>query len=162
MPVTPSSVELYDFRLEIPKTVPQPPKRSQQLTREIRRQSGWSQRQLAVVLGITHPTVRALEEGRSRPGDAKLIEKLTEVDAVVSRVFAIAGQDASETTRILCSKASEGNQSAVELLEIGRPAEAYLAAMDVANLSRRAGLMNGLWSARAGEGTHDISTAELT
>lgn len=161
MPIDATRAGIYDTWVRVPELIPRPSPRSQRLTREIRRQTGWSNRQLARVLEISHPTVRALEEGRSRPGDSELLARLVEVDAVVSRVSMLTGQEVSETRRILESGPSGSGRSPVELLRTRQPSEAYLAAMDVIRPPERSPLMSGVWASRAGEGTHDLSDAEL-
>ncbi len=160
MPIDTARAGIYDTWVRVPELIPRPSPRSQRLTREIRRQTGWSNRQLARVLEISHPTVRALEEGRSRPGDSDLLARLVDVDAVVSRVFMLMGQDASETRRVLESAPDTG-QSPAELLRARQPSEAYLAAMDAIRPPERSPLMSGFWASRAGEATHDLSAAEL-
>jgi DNA-binding transcriptional regulator YiaG len=162
MPVDLTKVGIYDTRVRVPELTTRPSPRSQRLTHEIRRRTGWSNRQLARVLEISHPTVRALEEGRSRPGDTEVLARLVEVDAVVSRVFMLTGQEASETQRVLESKPLGGRQSPVELLRSRQPSVAYLAAIDVIRPPERSPLMTGIWASRAGEGTHDLSAVGLT
>ena len=161
MPVNPARDGIYDIRVRVPELISRPSPRRQRLTQEIRRQTGWSHRQLARVLEISHPTVRALEEGRSRLGESEVLARLIEVDSVVSRVFMLTGQDANETRRVLESGTSGSGPSPVELLRTRQPSEAYLAAMDVIRPPARSPLMTGIWASRAGEGTHDLSTAEL-
>lgn len=161
MPIDPVRAGIYDTRVRVPELIPRLSPQSQRLTREIRRQTGWSNRQLARVLEISHPTVRAIEEGRSRPGDGELLARLVEVDAVVGRVFMLMGQDAGETRRVLESVPPDAGQSPAELLRTRQPSQAYLAAMDAIRPPERSPLMSGFWASRAGEATHDLSTAEL-
>jgi len=151
---------IYDTWVRIPEQVTRPAPRSQRLVREVRRRTGWSNRYLAHVLGITHPTVRALEEGRSKPNDHVLLERLLEVDAVVERLFILAGQDPNETRRVLETAPSSGRPPASELLRARQPAESYLAALDVIRPPQRTPLMSGFWPSLAGDSTHDLMSAE--
>lgn len=161
MPIAPARLGIYDPWVRVPAVVPRPSPRSQRLTREIRRQTGWSYRQFARVLQISHPTVRAIEEGRSRPADGEVLARLVEVDAVVSRVFLLTGEDAAETRRLLEHTAHDGGKSPIDLLSERQPSAAYLAAIDAIRPAERSPLMSGFWASRAGEGTHDLSTAEF-
>lgn len=161
IPINTDRTGIYDTWVRVPEFVPRAAPRSQRLTREIRRLTGWSNRQLARVLEISHPTVRALEEGRSRSGDTDLLARLVEVEAVVSRVFLLTDQDTSETRRLLESAAPNTGKSPADLLQARQPSEAYLAVVDAIRPPERSPLMSGFWSSRAGEATQDLSVADL-
>lgn len=159
MPVATVKSGIYDTWVRLPEPTAKQSPRAQRLTAQILRQTGWSNRRLAWVLEISHPTVRALGEGRSRPGDVDLFARLAEVESVVSRIGVLTGEDAGETRRVLELGATRGQPSPIELLRARRPAEAYLAALESLRPPERAPLMTGFWAARAGEGTHDLSAA---
>ena len=118
--------------------------------------SGWSQRALAQILHVSHPTVAALAHGRSEARAGDLFERLNEVHAVTERVNLIAEQDVSETKRLLTSP-SESGEIAMELLSQRRPAEAYLAALDVLHHRRGMSGMQSVWPARMGQATVALS-----
>jgi hypothetical protein len=112
---------------------PAPPRPAADLPRQIRdliEWTGWSARQLGDVLGTSHTTVLALQQGRrphaSRTGD--LPDRVEEAHGVVERIRVIAG--APDLTARALERGSEGARSAVEELRRRRPARAYLAALD--------------------------------
>lgn len=160
MPSSRSKAGIYDTWVTVPRSIPRPSPQAQRLTRQIRRQTDWSYRQLARILEISHPTVKALEEGRARTGDYELLARLVEVDAVVSRIFLLTGHATGETRRVLESALPGTGPAPVELLRTRHPSEAYLAAMDALRPPQRSPLMSGFWASRAGEATHDLSAAE--
>lgn len=100
------------------------------MIREIRDWTGWSDRRLAVALGITHPTVAALAKGTSvgRPAD---VEQIAALHDVVRQVYLLCGKDPSETDRVLASRGESGPH-AFELVSKGEMVAGYLAALDVA------------------------------
>jgi hypothetical protein len=131
------------------------------LTRELLDVTGWSNRLLAQALAVTHPTVRALKEGRSRTNDNEILERLQEVEDVVSRVATLVGGDRGELRRALSSSPSEGRLSAIELLALRRTADAYLSATQVLRPVRRSPLMASVWPAKAGTATHDLADSDV-
>ncbi len=145
---------LFDFWVQVPAMESRPAPRAQRLTRAVREWTGWSHRRLATVLDSTHPTVAALEQGRSMGRAGDLFERLLEVHEVVHRVFLVADRDASEVDRLLESPSQSG-ATATELLTVRKPAEAYLAALDVSRPRRVGPLMQGLWPSKVGEATAD-------
>ena len=118
--------------------------------------TGWSQRGLAQVLQVSHPTVAALVHGRSGARMGDLWERLNEVHAVAKRVSLIAEQDVSEIHRLLTSPSDSGD-IAMELLSQRRPAEAYLAALDVLHHRRGMSGMQSVWPVRMGQATVALS-----
>lgn len=161
IPIDPIRTGIYDTWVHIPEQIVHSVLPSQQLTRGILRRTRWSDRQLSRVLEVTHPTIRALKEGRSRPDNYALFQRLIEVEAVVERVSILAGHDPTETKRILESAPSAGRPSAVTLLTARRTAESYLAALDVIHPPDHSTLMSGFWPARAGDATHELASDEL-
>lgn len=150
---------LFDPWVRVPERTPTPAPRTQVLARSLRRQTGWSQRKLANVLRSTHPTVRALEEGRSSAQQNELYDQLVGVHEVVDRVFELAGRDSRETNRLL-SATTEESTSALDLLTAGDFAAAYLAAVDAARPRRSSLMMQGIWKSTPGTATHSLEAAD--
>lgn len=146
---------LFEALWRLPEQEPEPAPRTQVLTMTLRRQTGWSQRRLATVLRSTHPTVRALEEGRSSAPHHDLYNQLVGVHEVVDRVFVLAGRDAGEVDRLLSTTPPLG-RSAVDLLAVGDFAGAFLAALDVLRPRRTTSTMRGRWASRPGTATHSL------
>lgn len=150
---------LFDPWVKVPEPSPSAAPRTQVLARSLRRQTDWSQRKLAKVLDTTHPTVRALEEGRSSAQQDQLYDRLVGVHEVVDRIFVVADRDTRETNRLLSALNSTG-RSAVELLTTGDFAAAYLAALDAARPRRNSGMMNGIWKSAPSTATHSLEAAD--
>jgi transcriptional regulator with XRE-family HTH domain len=150
---------IFDTWVGLPEAQPTALPESQRLTQEILAWTGWSQRKLARALGATHPTIRALEEGRSAARARDLFDRLVEVHSVVERIFLVAHRDESETDRLLSTAPGDGLAPAIVLIEERRPAEAYLAAMDVHRPRRQSAMMSGIWPAKAGEATTALEDA---
>lgn len=156
-PVERTQASIFDLWVHLPEPLAQPAPLVQRLTRNIRQWTGWSQRRLAKALGATHPTIRALEEGRSAGRTKDLFDRLVETHDVVERVFLIADRDVKETDRLLTTSPGDPLPSALDLLEARQPAEAYVAAMEVLRPRRQTTMMRGLWPARAGESSTALS-----
>jgi transcriptional regulator with XRE-family HTH domain len=152
----PPSRGLFDTWVEMPAQPDRHSPRAQQLTRDIRACTGWSQRKVAAALGVTHPTVRALEEGRSSARVGDLYHRLLEVHDVIERIFLVAGGSIQEADRLLSTAPDEESASAVELLKNRQPSAAYLAALGVLHPRRRTGMMQGRWPAEVGDATTAI------
>ncbi len=118
-----------DF-VRLPEVKPQPTRRVQTMIRDIRDRTGWSDRRIAVGLGITHPTVAAIAKGTSagRPSD---VEQIAALHEVVLQVYLLCGKDPSETDRVFATRSGPG-PSAFDLVSKGDIAAGYLAALDVA------------------------------
>jgi transcriptional regulator with XRE-family HTH domain len=151
---------IFDSWVVLPESAAQPVPLVPRLVRDIRLWTGWSQRGLAKVLASTHPTIRALEEGRSAARTNDLYDRLLEAHEVIERVFLVAGRDVAETDRMLSSSPSEERSPASELLEARQPAQAYLAALDVRRPRRQTPMMVGQWPIRAGEATTALSETD--
>jgi transcriptional regulator with XRE-family HTH domain len=158
-PIETATSELFDFWVQVPATASRPAPRVQSMTVAIRKFTGWSQRKLAVVLNTSHPTVAALEQGRSTARVGDMFERIVEVHGVVERLFLLANQEAAEVDRLL-EAAYETGPPAIELLGDRRPAEAYLAALDVSRPRRVGQMMKGVWPASAGQATVDLAASE--
>lgn len=136
----------------------------QRLALELHDWTGWSDRTLAQVLGTSHPTVRALLEGRGATTSrtAAVRARLRAVHEVVGRVNALAGGSASATGRVLGELPLGGTRRPLDYLCAGDMPAAYLAAMDLLRpVTRDAGeLLSADWPIRAGEASIELSTEE--
>lgn len=123
---------------------------AQRMAHEIQAATGWSTRTMALALGVSHPTVGKLLDGRaaSRLG---IRQRLAAVHDVVSRIHDLLGHDATSTDRILRTRPEPNSMSPIDYLSIGNPTRAYLAAVDVIRPPRATGLMRGDWPTRPGE-----------
>ena len=104
----------------------QPIPESQRIAREIQRFTNWSDRNLALALGTSHPTVGKILSGRSV--NLPLQERLVDLHALIERVHILAGRDVSATARALGTNSS--NNSAFRLVTQNNVSAAYLAAVD--------------------------------
>ena len=147
---------LFDLWVKAPKSEPIREPQAQALTRAVLEWTGWSNRKLAKVLACSHPTVAALEQGRSAGLIDGLFGRLCDVHAVAQRLFLIADRDTSQVDRLLMTKLEAG-YSAMDLLLERRTAEAYLAVLAVRRPHRVAGMMQGIWPAKPGEATVDLA-----
>ena len=155
-PVVAEGNSLYSSWVALPATTASPSSRTQASTRELASMTGWSQRRLAKLLRVTHPTVKALIEGRSTSSD--IASRAIEAHGVVRRVHTLVGGDVAETARVLDSKPEPGRKSAADLVSQGKISEGLLAAIDTLNPPRaESTMMTGLWPSKVGAGTHDPS-----
>lgn len=143
---------LYDTWVELPTSVARAAPRAQQLVVAIRRMTGWSHRRLAAIVGSTHPTVAAVEQGRSEARTGELFARLVEVSAVVERVHLLADRSPVEADRLL-SATPPGGIAAVDQLMRRDPGAAYLAVLDLLHPPSETGMMTGFWPSRVGEAT---------
>lgn len=149
---------LYSSWVKLPATKVSPSSRTQTSARELASMTGWSQRKLAKLLGITHPTVKALVEGRSTGSSSDTATRVIEAHSVVRRVYLLVGSDAVETARLLGASPAPGKHTPAELIAEGRSTEGLLAALDVLNPPRpELSMMSGLWPSTSGVDTHDPS-----
>jgi hypothetical protein len=142
-----------DWLVGIPTPVVRPAPHVQVMSRELRQWTGWSARQLADVLGTSHTTVLAVEDGRpllaGRSGD--LSRRLDEVHTVVSRIHVLTNGEATRTAYVLSTPPARG-LSASEHLKRRAPGRAYVAALDVLQPPAE-GLVVGSRPARPGRAT---------
>lgn len=150
---------LYDMWVRFPVPEKYVPPQAERLTREIREWTGWSQRKMARALGTSHPTVRALEEGRSVWRVRDILTRLIEAHSVVERAHLLSGRKSQETDRLLTTPRTAGELTAIDLISQRRPSEAYLAVLDVLR-PRQHGMMTGLWPAEAHQGTAALTDDE--
>ena len=98
------------------------------LLKESRDVTGWGQRELASVLGSTHPTVGRLETGgRVTARSRDLAARVAELHAVLVRLARVAGgPDALN----LALRRTVRDDTALDLLRAGEWAKAYTAGLD--------------------------------
>jgi hypothetical protein len=123
------------------------------MAQELGNWTGWSARQLGDVLGTSHTTVRAVQNGRpltaGHSGDLR--RRIVDAHAVVSRIFVLADYDAARTANALDAAPGHG-PSARTIMEHGDPAKAYVAALDVLRPPTE-GLLVGSHPAEPGRAT---------
>jgi hypothetical protein len=106
--------------------------------------AGWSNRDLAAVIGSSHPTIAQALQGHAAAlsRSAAQRRRLGETHDVVSRIHALTGRDAERTARVLDTPGSD-DVTATEHLAAGEPVKAYLTAIRVLRPSRARGMMIG-------------------
>lgn len=154
-----SAPSIFDTWVRLPAPKPYVTPKLREQTEQIREQTGWSQRKLARILCTTHPTVKALEQGRAVLRVHDLPARLAEVHGLVQRVFLLSSNSVGETNRLLVTSPAPGQQSAEDLLKNREPAAAYLAALAVLRPPREASMMTGIWPGRAGGATKSLEDA---
>ena len=136
----------------------------QRLALELHDWTGWSDRILAQVLGTSHPTVRALLEGRgaNTSRTAAVRARLRAVHEVVARVHALTGGSSLATGRVLGELSESGVRRPVDHLSAGDMTAAYLAAIEILRPSTRetGELLSAYWPARAGEASVELTIEE--
>jgi len=134
---------LAGWALVLPVPDVRPAPGLQQMARKIRNWTGWSTRKLAEVLGTSHTTVRAVEQGRplvdGHSGD--LWRRLTDTHDVVERTWLLVGRDPTRAASVLDTASADGPRP-VDELRRGDPPAAYLAVVDTLR-PRRPGLIVG-------------------
>nr|MBA2601122.1 hypothetical protein [Actinomycetota bacterium] len=105
----------------------------QRLVQAIESTTGWSDRRLASILGVSHPTISKLRHRSSvRAGSRTgLLPRLLDVHEVVARVSLLAAGDPVATDRALTTPVR--GRRGIDYLAEGSRARAYLAAVDVLN-----------------------------
>lgn len=111
---------------------PQPtealPSRLALLVKESRSLTGWSQRDLAVILGTSHTTVRRLEtEGRISPRTRDTAARAAQLHGVLARLARLTSSREQLAT-VLATPGPAGTPA--DLLRSGDWPRAYLAALD--------------------------------
>jgi len=140
--------KLYDTWVRLPKTTIEAAPMSQQLVKDVRTWTGWSQRQLARVLGTTHPTIRTLESGKPVTRVEDLVTRLQETHGVIARIFLLADRQQRELQRLLSTRPVEHRLAALALLEERRPADAYRAVLEVLRPQHQGGMIQSVFPAK--------------
>jgi len=110
---------------------------SEQMLRDLRGWTGWSDRTLVEIIGTTHPTVAKLNAGES-----EFLARNETNRRRLAEAYQVAGRDTRRTASIL-EQMSFGDRSARQYLCEGRPNEAYLAVVEALHPARRDGMMRG-------------------
>jgi hypothetical protein len=143
---------------------PTPALDPQRLALELHNWTGWSDRMLAQVLGTSHPTVRALLEGRGATTSRTVAvrARLRAVHDVVARVHALTGASVTTTRGVLSELPPTGTRRPLDYLSVGDMPAAYLAALDILRpVTRDVGnLLSADWPIRAGEASVELSNEE--
>lgn len=108
------------------------------------RWTGWSNRQLATVIGSSHPTIANALQGDTTAlsRSANQRQRLDEAYDVVLRVYLLTNRNPRRTAEVLDTPTT-GDVTATEHLEIGEPVKAYLTALRVLRPPRQRGMMRG-------------------
>ena len=132
-----------EWPVVLPFQVPRPAPGMQRVVKQIREWTGWSARRLAEVVGTSHTTVLSVENGRSLVDghSGNLRQRVMDAHDVVDRIYLLAGRD-PDTVTLLLETAPAGRRAAIDELQTGDPARAYLAAIDVLR-PRTPGLLVG-------------------
>ena len=103
---------------------------------ELKGWTGWSNRTVAEVIGTTHPTIRAVSDGRVviAPRNREYRNRLRAVHSVVSRVFSLAGGN-QQRLRLMLTDDTTG-ESAMQLLAKGEIGTAYARVLESASPHR--------------------------
>jgi transcriptional regulator with XRE-family HTH domain len=132
------------WAVSLPVSPPRPVPETARLITLILDRTGWSRRKLAEVLRTSHSTVSRLARGQSpdpaHSGDLSL--RLRNTYDVVDRVHILLMRDPVATARTL-DDAPPNRPSPVDELRAGKPADAYLAAIDTLRPRRPNGLLTG-------------------
>lgn len=129
---------------------------------ELQSWTDWSDRTLAQVLGTTHPTVRALLEGRGATTSRTVTvrARLREVHELVARIHALTGGSAAVTARALSELPPGSDRRPLDYLRVGDLGQAYLTALDIVRPPRTGGLLSADWPVRAGEASVELLDEE--
>lgn len=159
-PATQELRNFFDFWVRLAPWRSSPLLDAQRQASELQSWTDWSDRTLAQVLGTTHPTVRALLEGRGATTSrtALVRARLREVHEVVARIHALTGGSAAVTARALSELPPGSDRRPLDYLRSGDLGRAYLAALDVVRPAPRDtdGLLSADWSIRAGEASVEL------
>lgn len=148
------------FEREVFRTPDNPPSpRVQQAAREIKDLTGWSNRRLAQALGVTHPTVKAIEKGGAGAlaRSPHVQRRLSILHQVLSRIAPLAERKRYPLAQALEQAAQQGGLSALELVRMEDGNRAYLAALDVISPRRRGKMIRSSHPVKPGR-----SSVELT
>jgi hypothetical protein len=151
--------DLANYEIRLPDPAPRSLPRLQTTMRELTEWTGWSNRELALAIHSTHPTVDAVLQGHStlerQPAQAARAFHLHEL---VSRLRILSQGDRAEITRALRTPSMNG-RSALDALEAGNIPGAYLQALDVLRPPRSSGMMQSRFPRRPGEASTALSDA---
>jgi hypothetical protein len=126
----------YEMPYQLPTYVVDDVPDDTRMLSDLKSWTGWSNRKLAEIIGTTHPTIRALSDGRVviTPRNREYRRRLHSVHSVVERVFLLAGRD-QHRTRTLLSDDTAGN-SAMRQLANGEIGAAYATVLEAVSPPR--------------------------
>jgi DNA-binding XRE family transcriptional regulator len=122
---------LHDFSswVTLPSALPSTRSTLPQLIRQIREWTGWSQREMATLLQISHTTVRKLEsDGRVTARSRAAATRVAPIHDLVRRAAVVAGFDQQRLATAL-STSDERGRRPTDLIAGGHYSLAYVAAL---------------------------------
>lgn len=118
----------YTAWIQLPRETSEPVSRLTRLLRESRATTGWSQREIAEVLGTSHTTIRRLEaEGKVSIKSRDIAAKVPHLHAVLLRLARAAGSPSALATALVTPI---GDTTATTLLQEGQWTRAFTTALD--------------------------------
>jgi transcriptional regulator with XRE-family HTH domain len=106
---------------------------AQQMLRDVKAWTGWSQRILADVIGVTHPTVARILAGELPARSPEAVARLHHVRDVVHRLWVLSGRRPRRVNELVSLAKSSDGASVVELLKEQQWSRAYLLALRLRN-----------------------------
>lgn len=135
----------------IPEAEPVRPPQAQLQLAKVKEWTEWSARAIGDALGTTHPTIEAIVRGQSRTtGVPGLARRLSSLYELVKRLRVVVNGDPIELARALRDRPAPDRASALELLQLDRLSDAYLAALDALEPPRVAAFMRSRYPSRPG------------
>lgn len=120
----------YTTWIQLPAPPAEPVSRLPRLLSEARNVTGWSQREIADILGTSHTTIRRLEtDGRVTIKSRDIAAKVAQLHAVLVRLARIAGSPDTLATALVTEV--DGTTAAALLREANWP-RAFATALDAA------------------------------
>jgi hypothetical protein len=121
----------YSIPYELPVSSPAESPEESRMVADIQLWTGWSDRALAEVIGTTHPTVKALRDGRFVvvPRNRESRPRLRATHGVIARAFLLTGRDARRVNRVL-GDTSRGDSPTQHLIR-GDITGAYRSLLDL-------------------------------
>lgn len=141
--------------VSVPPPQPRVTPRLQEMIREVRLLTGWSERGLATRIGISHPTIAAAASGSSQAfvRSPQAYARLDALYSVVTRIAPLARGGPVDVERALITDPAPGRVCALANLEENDLPGAYLAALDVLRPPRSIGKMQRRVTRTAGNDT---------
>lgn len=134
----------YASEYALPQQVAQEAPELGQRLNEIARMTRWTNRTLAEIIGVTHPTIAKALRGDwgalSRSQDAR--QRLADAYMVVQRLHILAGRN-EERLAVALDTPDTTDTTAIDYLIDRKIPQAYVAAARVLQPPRRDGLMQG-------------------
>ncbi|WP_372450959.1 helix-turn-helix domain-containing protein [Actinoplanes flavus] len=113
----------------LPSAAPRTKSSLPRLVRQIREWTGWSQRDLASILGTSHTTVRKLEsEGRVTARSRDAATRVAPTHDLIRRLIVVAHHDSGRLATALNAQSHLKGKRVVDLITSGDYPSAYVAA----------------------------------